>query len=73
MRRRNSLKKSHWSLTPEQWYEKECSKILYDKQLELEIDYDVVYLKSAGGEEFLLRITQLKKAWYEIWKKLKDI
>jgi hypothetical protein len=73
MRRRNSLKKSHGSLTPEEWYQKQCSKILFDKRLDLKIDYDIVYLKSANEEELLLQVTKLKKMWYEIWLKLKDI
>lgn len=66
------MKKADWSLTREEWYHEECNKILYDKEVDLMIEDDEVYLKSADKNTLLVRITKSKTMWYEIWLKLKD-
>lgn len=73
MEKRNSVKKANWSFKREEWYQKECNKYLFDKQMDLTMSDDAVYLKSADKEELLLHIAKPKSMWYEIWLRLKII
>jgi hypothetical protein len=73
MVKRSSVDKANWSLTREQWYQKECDKILFDNESNIRVNDSDVYLRSTDKEELFLQITKPKTTWYEIWLKLKNI
>jgi hypothetical protein len=70
---RSSLSKAEWSGTREEWYKKECEKILFDRKLQLHKEDDRVYLDAATSKTLLTTILKPKTEWYETWLKLKDL
>jgi hypothetical protein len=73
MKTRSSLNKAHWSETREKGYQEFCDQILFDKKLEIRINGDEVYLKSADEERLFMIISKPKSTWYEIWVQLKTV
>ena len=73
MPHRSSVKKAEWSGTREEWYRKECEKILFARKLQLHTEGDHIYLKSAKSQTLLATILKPKTMWYETWVRLKDL
>jgi len=73
MKKRSSVEKANWSSTRDEWYQEESNKILFDRQMNIKISDNNIYLQSSTKEEFFLQISKPKTMWYEIWLKLKNI
>ncbi|KAA9037250.1 hypothetical protein FW778_17640 [Ginsengibacter hankyongi] len=72
MKERQSLKFANWTKTTEEWYQKESDKILYRKKSGIILDNDLVFTVIDNHKQFLLKIDNPKKKWFQIWLKLRD-
>jgi len=72
MKKRVSQKAAEYSITRAEWYLKECEKIMYLKEIELQIDEQKVFIIKEKQKIFLLEITNPKTTWFEIWLKLSN-
>ena len=71
MKERASLKKANWTHEREGHYLKACEDLLFERNEELVIAGDEIYLKSGNIETLLLKVYKQKSIWYETWLKLK--
>ncbi|MGH2645558.1 MAG: hypothetical protein ACRDE2_16530 [Chitinophagaceae bacterium] len=72
MKERQSIKFAKWTKAREEWYKKECDKILYRTKSKIIIDNDEVFILTNNQKTFLLTIDNPKSTWFQIWLKLRD-
>jgi len=72
MKERQSVKSANWTKKREEWYKKECDKILYRTTSEIILDNDTVFTLTNNHKIFLMKIDNPKTQWFQIWLKLRD-
>jgi len=62
---RSSVDKAEWFEETEEWYRKECDKMFYKKDAQLEVLDGDIYLVSENDKILFLTPTKSGKMWYE--------